>query len=73
MPNAGAEFPRPECQCQPNEGAEFLGLSAIYITYGMVSSNTEPLLRLNLEANDEATLAAAVEELGAQLGTPSEH
>ena len=37
------------------------------------ASNTEPLLRLNLEANDEATLAAAVEELGAQLGTPSEH
>lgn len=37
------------------------------------ASNTEPLLRLNLEAPDEATLAAALEELGSRLGTPEAH
>ena len=37
------------------------------------SSNTEPLLRLNVEAPDEAALAAALEELGPQLGKRVAH
>ena len=37
------------------------------------ASNTEPLLRLNLEANDDATLASAIDELGSLLGTPEHH
>ncbi len=36
-------------------------------------SNTEPLLRLNAEARDEATLNKIVEELSAHLGTRVDH
>ena len=35
--------------------------------------NTEPLLRLNVEAADEATVDAALKELGARLGTRVAH
>ena len=37
------------------------------------ASNTEPLLRLNVEAADEATVDAALKELGARLGTRVAH
>jgi phosphomannomutase len=36
-------------------------------------SNTEPLLRLNLEARDSATLARMLEEITPKLGTPVTH
>jgi phosphomannomutase len=36
-------------------------------------SNTEPLLRLNLEARDEATVAAKVAEVSEFLGHRVEH
>ena len=36
-------------------------------------SNTEPLLRLNLEARDDATLARALDEITPMLGRPAEH
>ena len=37
------------------------------------SSNTEPLLRLNLEARDGDTLEKALEEFQAVLGSPVDH
>ncbi len=37
--------------------------------FNVRASNTEPLLRLNLEANDEATFAAARDKVMAILGT----
>ncbi|MCH2144837.1 MAG: phosphomannomutase/phosphoglucomutase [Phycisphaerales bacterium] len=37
------------------------------------ASNTEPLLRLNVEAADQAAVDAALEELGARLGTRVAH
>ncbi|MEO0477295.1 MAG: hypothetical protein AAF085_15205 [Planctomycetota bacterium] len=36
-------------------------------------SNTEPLLRLNLEARDEATLRNAIERIAPMLGTRVAH
>ncbi|HVZ94718.1 MAG TPA: phosphomannomutase/phosphoglucomutase [Phycisphaerales bacterium] len=36
-------------------------------------SNTEPLLRLNLEARDDATLQRMLEQISPMLGTPVEH
>lgn len=36
-------------------------------------SNTEPLLRLNLEAKDQETLASALEEISPHLGTRVDH
>jgi phosphomannomutase len=36
-------------------------------------SNTEPLLRLNLEAADVASVEACVQEVSAHLGTRVDH
>ena len=41
--------------------------------FNIRASNTEPLLRLNLEAADKATLEAQLNELTPLLGTPVEH
>jgi len=38
--------------------------------FNVRASNTEPLLRLNLEANDDATFASARDKVMAILGTP---
>lgn len=39
--------------------------------FNVRASNTEPLLRLNAEAKDQATLDALVKELSPKLGTPA--
>lgn len=51
------------------------GITVEYPTWwcNVRKSNTEPLLRLVMEADDEATFAAAKAKLLAILGTPSEH
>ena len=36
-------------------------------------SNTEPLVRVNAEADDEATLAKALKQIEGILGTPVAH
>jgi phosphomannomutase len=41
--------------------------------FNVRKSNTEPLLRLNLEANTADLLKSKVEEVGKQLGTPVHH
>ena len=41
--------------------------------FNVRKSNTEPLLRLNLEANTAELLKQKLEEVGAQLGTPVAH
>ncbi len=51
------------------------GLTVEYDTwwFKVRKSNTEPLLRLNLEANTADLLKKKVEEIGGQLGTPVAH
>ena len=51
------------------------GLTVEYDTwwFNVRKSNTEPLLRLNLEANTADLLKKKVEEVGGQLGTPVAH
>src|ERR1035437_7649822 len=51
------------------------GITVEYDTwwFNVRKSNTEPLLRLNLEANTADLLKKKVEEVGSQLGTPVEH
>lgn len=41
--------------------------------FNVRASNTEPLLRLNMEAGDQATLDARMAELAPLLGTPVDH
>ena len=41
--------------------------------FNVRASNTEPLLRLNLEGPDEATVQARVAEVAAMLGTRVDH
>ncbi len=41
--------------------------------FNVRKSNTEPLLRLNIEANTPELLEAKLAELGPQLGEPAEH
>ena len=56
--------------------ADYLdGLTMEYDTwwFNVRKSNTEPLLRLNLEANTADLLKKKVAEVGGQLGTPVEH
>ena len=40
--------------------------------FNVRQSNTEPMLRLNLEAKDQATMEAKFEELKRMLGEPAE-
>jgi phosphomannomutase len=51
------------------------GITIEYDTwwFNVRKSNTEPLLRLNLEANSADLLKKKLEEVGGQLGTPVEH
>jgi len=51
------------------------GLTVEYDTwwFNVRQSNTEPLLRLNLEANTADLLRKKIEEVGSQLGTPVSH
>jgi phosphomannomutase len=51
------------------------GITIEYDTwwFNVRKSNTEPLLRLNLEANTADLLKKKLEEVGAQLGTPVHH
>jgi phosphomannomutase len=51
------------------------GLTVEYDTwwFNLRKSNTEPLLRLNLEANTADLLQKKLAEVGAQLGTPVAH
>jgi phosphomannomutase len=51
------------------------GLTVEYDTwwFNLRKSNTEPLLRLNLEANTADLLKKKLEEVGSQLGTPVAH
>lgn len=51
------------------------GITVEYDTWwcNVRKSNTEPLLRLNLEANTAELLKEKVEEIGGQLGTPVHH
>ena len=51
------------------------GITVEYDTwwFNVRQSNTEPLLRLNLEANTADLLKRKVEEVGGQLGTPVAH
>ena len=51
------------------------GLTVEYDTwwFNLRKSNTEPLLRLNLEANTADLLKKKLEEVGGQLGTPVAH
>jgi len=51
------------------------GLTVEYDTwwFNVRKSNTEPLLRLNLEANTADLLKKKLEEVGGQLGTPVAH
>jgi phosphomannomutase len=41
--------------------------------FNVRKSNTEPLLRLNLEANTAETMKKKLEEVGRQIGTPVSH
>lgn len=57
--------------------AEISDLDGVTVTlptfwFNVRKSNTEPLLRLNLEADDEATLSAAKDQLMGLLGTPDD-
>jgi len=51
------------------------GITVEYDTwwFNVRKSNTEPLLRLNLEANTAELLKKKLEEVGGQLGTPVAH
>lgn len=51
------------------------GITVEYDTwwFNVRKSNTEPLLRLNLEANTADLLKKKLEEVGTQLGTPVHH
>jgi phosphomannomutase len=51
------------------------GITIEYDTwwFNVRKSNTEPLLRLNLEANTADLLKKKLEEVGGQFGTPVEH
>ena len=51
------------------------GITLEYDTwwFNVRKSNTEPLLRLNLEANTAELLKKKLEEVGGQLGVPVEH
>ena len=51
------------------------GLTVEYDTwwFNVRKSNTEPLLRLNLEANTAELMKKKLEEVGGQLGTPVKH
>lgn len=51
------------------------GITVEYDTwwFNVRKSNTEPLLRLNLEANTAELLKQKVDEVGSQLGTPVHH
>ncbi len=51
------------------------GITLEYDTwwFNVRKSNTEPLLRLNMEANTADLLKKKMEEVGGQLGTPVEH
>ncbi|NNM88198.1 MAG: phosphomannomutase/phosphoglucomutase [Phycisphaerae bacterium] len=51
------------------------GITVEYDTwwFNVRKSNTEPLLRLNLEANTSDTLKKKLEEVGHQLGSPVDH
>ena len=51
------------------------GITVEYDTwwFNVRKSNTEPLLRLNLEANTAETMKKKLEEVGRQLGTPVAH
>lgn len=51
------------------------GLTVEYDTwwFNVRKSNTEPLLRLNLEANTAELMKKKMEEVGGQLGTPVAH
>ncbi len=51
------------------------GITLEYDTwwFNVRKSNTEPLLRLNVEANTADLLKKKLEEVGGQLGAPVEH